>query len=228
LSELQLPGGRVTEGVVRIGDTVRRPLAPNASFRHALLAHLSAWGFDAAPQYLGTDDVGREILSFLPGDVPAELDASLPDDALRAAAGLIRRFHDATAGSQLAGQEEVVCHNDLSPCNFVFLGQVPVGIIDFDGSAPGSRISDLGYAIFLWLNLGTDGPEGAEQARRIRLFCDGYGIEADDRVLDGIDRAVTANAGRLRAAGRLADVVWWEAQLAWIRHHREDLVVRSD
>jgi aminoglycoside phosphotransferase (APT) family kinase protein len=34
----------------------------------------------------------------------------------------------------------------------------PVGIIDFDAAAPGERLQDVGYALFLWLNLGSDGP----------------------------------------------------------------------
>jgi aminoglycoside phosphotransferase (APT) family kinase protein len=33
----------------------------------------------------------------------------------------------------------------------------PVGIIDFDAAAPGERLQDVGYALFLWLNLGSDG-----------------------------------------------------------------------
>ena len=41
------------------------------------------------------------------------------------------------------------------PCNFVFRDGRPVGIIDFDAAAPGPRLRDVGYAIFLWLNLGS-------------------------------------------------------------------------
>ena len=40
----------------------------------------------AAQARIPTDEVGREVLAFLPGDVPAELDGSLPDNALTAAA----------------------------------------------------------------------------------------------------------------------------------------------
>ena len=65
---------------------------------------------------LGIDEQGREILTFIEGHVPPDL-ATWSDEQLVRAAELIRRFHDATAGSALAGGEEVVCHNDLSPCN---------------------------------------------------------------------------------------------------------------
>jgi aminoglycoside phosphotransferase (APT) family kinase protein len=157
--------------------------------------------------------------------VPAELDATITDATLVSAARLIRRYHDATAGSKLAAQEEIACHNDLSPCNFVFHAGRPVAIIDFDRAAPGRRLQDLGYAIFLWLNLGTDGPAAGEQAKRITLFCDAYEIDHDEQVIDAILAAVATNTERLRRERRLADVEWWQAQLDWIAHHRDELAV---
>jgi aminoglycoside phosphotransferase (APT) family kinase protein len=223
MSETHLSGGRVTEGVVRIGETVRRPPKPNSAFVCALLAHLHDQGFDAAPRYLGTDGQGREMFSFQPGEVPADLDATISDETLVSAARLIRLYHDATAHSDLAGTEEVVCHNDLSPCNFVFRDGKPVGVIDFDAAAPGKRLRDIGYAIFLWLNLGTDGAAPAEQARRIKLFCDAYGIEVKAQVIDAIVDAIATNIERLRADQRLADVEWWQTQLDWIEQHRAEL-----
>jgi Ser/Thr protein kinase RdoA (MazF antagonist) len=223
--EVGLVGGRVTRGVVRVGETVRRPAKRNSAFVRRLLAHLEERGFDAAPRYLGTDELGRETFSYLPGDVPPDLDAAIPDAALAHAARLIRRFHDATAGSTLAGKHEVACHGDLSPCNFVFRDGVPIGIIDFDAAAPGTRLEDLGYALFLWLNVGTDGAPLAEQARRIQLFCDAYGIATDVRVVDAIRDAVAANLTRLRVDGRAAaDIRWWQQQLDWLDRHRDRLV----
>ncbi len=68
--EVPLSGGDVTEGVVRVGDTVRRPLKATSSAVHALLRHLEAAGFDAAPRVLGIDELGREVLSFVPGEAP--------------------------------------------------------------------------------------------------------------------------------------------------------------
>lgn len=86
--------------VVRIGDTVRRPVRPFTATIQRYLEHLHARGFDAAPLPLGYDDAGREILSYVPGDVPVEplpAEAICPD-VLTALARLIRRLHDAAQG----------------------------------------------------------------------------------------------------------------------------------
>jgi hypothetical protein len=190
--EQPLTGGRVTPGVVRIGQTVRRPLRGNSEFVRRLLAHLEAAGFEGAPRYLGSDEAGRELFSFVPGIVPDELDATLSDDTLVAAARLIRRFHDAK----------------------------PVAMIDFDAAAPGSRLDDLGYALFLWLNLGTDGPPAREQARRIRLFCRAYGCEATSRIIQAVVDAVRLALDRLDADA----LPWWREQRRWLDENRDVLV----
>jgi len=222
-SEIPLSGGRVTHGVVRVGDTVRRPVQKNSSFVRLLLTQLHDRGFEAAPRYLGTDERGREVFSFLPGVVPPELDPTISDETLVAAAGLIRRYHDATASLEIAAPHEVVCHNDLSPCNFVFRDQRPAAIIDFDAAAPGERLHDLGYAIFLWLNLGTDGPDPSNQARRIKLFCRGYGIEPTTEVVRAVMTAVAKNVRQLQSTGRTSDAEWWETQRDWLVRHQGSL-----
>src|SRR5262245_35120215 len=102
-AEIPLTGGRVTQGVVRIGDTVRRPCKLNTPFIHQLLHHLEQVEFDGAPRFLGIDGQGREILTFIEGEVPPDL-GFWSMTQLLAAARLIRRFHEATAGSALTGE----------------------------------------------------------------------------------------------------------------------------
>src|SRR3712207_8027153 len=53
---------RSSDGVVRVGDTVRRPAGRWTPAVHALLAHLHEAGFRAAPRPLGLDERGREVL----------------------------------------------------------------------------------------------------------------------------------------------------------------------
>jgi aminoglycoside phosphotransferase (APT) family kinase protein len=187
IHEEVLAGGQTTAGVVRVGDTVRRLTASHSPFVHALLRHLEDRGFDGAPCFLGIDESGREILSFVEGDVAHGVDA-WSDVHLERVARLVRGFHDATAGSALAGVEEVVCHNDLAPWNLVLSGGTPAAFIDFDGAAPGSRANDLGYVLWVFLDLGKPGTSVAQQGRRARLMCDAYGSVDVEAVPDAIRR----------------------------------------
>jgi hypothetical protein len=66
-TEIPLAGGNMSGGVVRVGDTVRRPAGPWTPAVHALLTHLHAAGFRGAP--LMTDAYGlteRERLDIIP------------------------------------------------------------------------------------------------------------------------------------------------------------------
>jgi hypothetical protein len=220
--EQPLAGGRVTAGVVRVGDTVRRPQGAHSPFVHELLGHLEEAGFDAAPRLLGVDEQAREVLSFIPGDVPPDL-ALFADDELCAAFRLLRRFHDATAGSALAGSAEVVCHGDVSPCNTVFRDGLPVGLIDFDAAAPGRRVDDVAYGLFLWLDLGNEDVPLADQRRRLELAASAYGMAVERALVCEIARQVECTAQRLRAQGRTS-AAWWKAMHGWIKAHADSLV----
>jgi Ser/Thr protein kinase RdoA (MazF antagonist) len=217
---IPLTGGRITPGVVRIGDTVRRPTNSNSDFVHDLLRYLEGVGFDSAPRFLGLDDEGREILSYREGSVPENIRPDYSDEVLRAAARLLRRYHDAVADSELAGGEEVVCHNDISPVNFVFEDGLPVAMIDFDAAAPGSRLRDLAYGLFLWLDLGFDGLPLAEQPRRTRVFLEAYGLgETPVGLVDDLLRQQREKAARTEPTFREA-ARWWGAQADWLEKNR--------
>ncbi len=219
-NEIPLEGGRVTKGVVRVGDTVRRPPTFNSLFVHKLLQHLAASGFDAASRSHGSDEFGRDVFSYIEGDVPHDLSWH-SDDILFDAARLIRRYHDATEGllaspaAQGAGLE-VVCHNDLSPCNFVFKGGRPAAIIDFDSASPGARMHDLGYAAWMWLALGDEDIEPDLQRRRLTMFCKAYDANVD---LSCVVESIVLRQRILVAQGRrLGDAAMerWAAEcLEW-------------
>ena len=53
--------------------------------------------FEGVPRSLGVDAKGRDVLSWIEGEVPGELSAAYGDAILAIAAGFIRRYHDATA-----------------------------------------------------------------------------------------------------------------------------------
>ncbi|MCW5774386.1 MAG: phosphotransferase [Rhodospirillaceae bacterium] len=156
---------------------MRRPLPKNAGYVHAVLKHLDRVGFRASPRLQGIDEHGREVLGYIEGEPgpPHHPGRCIGDRRIASAGSMLRRFHDATAGTAIAAGCEVVCHNDWNPTNALFRGDDVIGMIDFDKVAPGTRLSDLGYAAFQWLDLGYPPMSGAEQCRRLGVLADAYG-----------------------------------------------------
>ncbi len=199
--ELPLTGGNVSAGVVRVGDTVRRPAGPWTPAVHALLDHLHQTGFRAAPRPLGIDERGREVLSFAPGEAvwPRRFGWMAPEARLVRVARLVRDLHDALAGftpppdarwqtliPDASGDGgEIIAHHDLAPWNLVADG--PDGawaFIDWDCAAPGSRLWDLAYAAHGFLPLSANPTfqlPDAEATTRLRLFADAYGLGEPQR-----------------------------------------------
>jgi hypothetical protein len=200
LHEIPLQGGDVTDGVVRVGDTVRRPVKPATPVVHALLRHLEAAGFQGAPRVVGTDRLGREILTYVPGRGGLCL-ANAGDQFLAELAVLLRGFHDATAGFPLSGKgweggsnddraPEIIGHCDLTPDNVIFRQEAgvatPIAMIDFDLARPTTRLFDVVTTLRHWAPIAdpVDRPplqRNVDVGARIRLFCDAYGLPPRDR-----------------------------------------------
>lgn len=197
--ETQLRGGTSNRGlVVRVGDTVRRPQSAGSPAVHALLRHLQGVGFDGAPRYLGQDDDGREVLSYIDGDVPTQPHPpwALTDSALVSVARLLRRYHLAvrsfdpaphvwptTVPSPYRGG--LVSHNDPNLDNVVFRDGEAVALIDFDLASPGSALWDVALAARLWVPLRDplDVPDARAQrtGERLRLLADAYELPDPER-----------------------------------------------
>jgi len=194
-TEVPLHGGNMSGGVVRVGDTVRRPAGPWTPAVHALLAHLHAAGFQGAPRPLGIDERGREILTFIPGPVawPDHFHQLDGDGGLRRAARLIREFHDAVAGFtpppgarwqvlMPADGDEIIAHHDLAPWNLV-MGDGRWAFIDWDTAAPGTRLWDLAYAMHGFAPLSANPAfQRADVSRRLRLIADAYELTEPQRL----------------------------------------------
>ncbi|MDX3549678.1 phosphotransferase enzyme family protein [Streptomyces europaeiscabiei] len=219
--------------VVRIGDTVRRPVQPWTPSVHALLRHLEEVGFAYAPRPLGVDGEGREVLTFIKGDSGAAGWAKVVDDqGLRHFARLLRDYHDAcagfspppdatwSAGAGSPGDHEVVCHGDFGPWNVVWQGDRPVGIIDWDFARPAPRLHDVAYALeyvapfrddaecLRWLRY----PAPPDRRRRLEIFCNAYGLDSTAGIVSAVIGRQQDNAGLVH---RLAEQ-GYEPQATWV------------
>ena len=194
--EIALPFGQLSLGVVRVGETVRRPAKASSPFVARLLALLEQRGLAWSPRYFGQDAAGRDVLTFIPGSVPARWRA-FSDAQVIAATRLLRELHDATRGSELAGAHEVVCHHDPGPNNAVLdASERPVAYIDFDFAAPGSALEDVGYLAWSWCVASKPERQPVSgQAAQVRLVADHYGLDHEQRshLVDAILERQTRN-----------------------------------
>ena len=213
--ELPLAGGDVTEGVVRVGNTVRRPRNPQSAAIHVYLRHLEHRGFAESPRFLGIDTHGREVLTYIEGEMAGRPlhDWAVDETLLAAIARLQRRLHDCSAEFSLPPglswtkpleidgvappfeTADIVGHNDWTPENIIFVNRRPVGIIDFDLAGPTTRLLDVVNAAMWWAPLRDPADRdpllcSVDAGRRMRSYVDAYGLEPGDRarLLDSAER----------------------------------------
>jgi hypothetical protein len=251
-----MPGGTANRGLVeRVGNTVRRPVAPGGAATRALLAHLAAAGFDGAPCVLATDAI-TETLTYIEGraGVPPLPGEMLTDEALASVAELLRRYHQAAESFDPAGYwwprpvparftTRLVSHNDVHPANLIFRAGQAVALIDFDLAGPGSAIWDLAAAARNWSPLCderdiADSRHG-QALRRFRLLLDAYGLTVAQR--REVVEAILANHDwscdiitDAADAGHSAFADYWDHVAGamararrWCETHYHDLVVSA-
>jgi len=214
-AELELPRGDVTEGVVRVGDTVRRPHQPQSWAVAEYLDHLESVGFEGSPRFLGVDEQDRDVLTFLPGEVAGDPvpDWAMQDALLASLGGFVRRLHEASAGfvpterfpPQSVEQDpfELVAHLDITPQNTVVRDGAVVGLVDFDLASPSTRLIDSLNTAMHWVPLRhpDDLRHDVDQLARLRVFADAYGWTAEER------------AGLAEFAARRADLSYRRMKL---------------
>jgi hypothetical protein len=226
----------ITPGIVRIGDTVRRPLRPFSLTVQAYLAHLRDAGFTGSPLPFGVDEQGREVLSFVWGDAARCLPWAeiAGDDVLAALARLIRALHEASAGwvpppgavwggtpanpgRPVTAPTELVSHRDYALGNVIFRDGRPAALIDFDLAKPTTRVYDIANALWYWAPLRDPRDRPPEWAdadipHRVAVFADAYGMTAQQRA--GLVPLAVDMVGRYHADSRESaelDPVWRKA-----------------
>ncbi len=173
--EQRLAGGR-NLGATRVGDTVRRQAAAQTPAVAALLRHLQAVGFTRAPRWVGIDESGREVLTYLPGLTTGSTRPwpawARSDNALVQVGEWLRDYHAAArsfdppadphwfGGRDELGPGEVVIHHDAAPYNVIWAptpspgdpdaGQL-VGFVDWDLAHPADPLQDLAFVAYSWV-----------------------------------------------------------------------------
>jgi hypothetical protein len=251
-----LSGGTANRGlVIRVGDTVRRPIAPCWPATHALLAHLSVVGFDGAPRVLAAD-TSTEVLTYIHGRaaVPPLPANTLTDAALVSIASLLRGYHRSVRSFDPAGyrwprpipasfRTGLVSHNDVHPANLVFREGRAVALIDFDLAGPGSAAWDLAAAARNWAPLQdeqdiTDSRQG-RVIERFRIFLDACELTRAER--RHVAEAVVANhdwtyaiVTEAAAAGHPGFADHWHKVMQptvrarrWCLRHQRDLLAAA-
>jgi phosphotransferase family enzyme len=227
MSEETLPGGN-TDGAVLIDGVVHKQASPWTPTVHALLRHLEEAGVDGVPRALGFDEQGRQMLTYLPGEVIGD---SVPwpawvywDSTLVQVGQWLRRIHDVTAFFEPPAGERwftgrtmqpgwIVGHQDAAPFNAVMDGDRLVGFFDWDTASPSPRDNDLAFSALLWVPLTA--PDGGEhsgpqdvrdRSRRLHLLLDAYRYDSD-RLAFGtaIVRRARRQAGVIRSMADAGD-----------------------
>jgi hypothetical protein len=227
MSEETLPGGN-TDGAVRIAGVVHKRASPWTPTVHALLRHLEYSDVDGVPRALGFDDQGRQMLTYLPGEVIGD-SVSWPawayaDSTLVQVGQWMRRIHDATAVF-IAPKDErwftgrtmqpgwIVGHQDAAPYNAVMDGDRLVGFFDWDTASPSPRDDDLAFSALLWVPLTalsageqSDSHDVSDRSRRLHLLLDAYRYDGDRRAFGAVIVArARRQAGVIRSMAEAGD-----------------------
>jgi hypothetical protein len=228
---------------VRIADgAVHRRVGPWTPAVHDLLAHVRSHGVAEAPQVLGFDDDGDEVLAFIEGD---EIVPNVTDGQLHSIGLLLRRLQGALATFPDAGERTwrrrgvdggPVVHGDVAWWNLVFRGDDVVGLIDWDLAGTGIDLFDLGYALWTCVPLEPDLTDD-DALRRARILVDAFDATDEERaklpeVIAFVQARVVWVIAEGAADGDLGlPVIWDEGRrmggigrsMVWLAAHRAAL-----
>ena len=218
--------------IVRVGDTVHRPIEWWTPAVHELLNYLERSGFKYSPRVLGFDDKGREILSFIKGESGKEgWKKIVTDNGLRKYAKLLREYHDAVADFRPSGDSEwayskggvkdgeIIYHGDFGIWNIVWEDDVPVGIVDWDMALPAKPRYDFLYALEYSAPFRDDKTtiehhhfsEVPDRKQRIEVFAEAYGLTDLGHIVDDVatmQRKVGTYEAYLAKRGLQPQVDW--------------------
>ncbi|MBP2216903.1 phosphotransferase [Arthrobacter sp. CAN_C5] len=157
------------------------------------------------------------MVEYVDGDLALN-ELPLTTDTLTRVGQMVRQIHDASKAFPLPAQDDwnlplpveapdLMCHNDLAPCNLV-IGERWV-FIDWDGAGPSTRLWDLAYAAQSFGSL-FDGQPVDESAAKLKAFVDGYDadLELRQRLPDAMSQRTRAMYELLEESHRTGFQPW--------------------
>ena len=222
--EIKLTGGRSTVGVVKVGNFVFRPHKKESDFANSFLKYLEDNNFACSQKYSGRDENGRDKFQYIKGYVPNEI-GNTTLNQLCQFMKIVRQFHDISRGFTNSGK--VICHNDLSPCNTVFLNDMPVAIIDRDSCAIGERWEDITYILWLWINIGSITRENIDIIGQMHAALNAYQADNEitenfaDKLIWRMDKVISQMPPDNYQYERTKD--WVEFSKIWVEENREKI-----
>jgi hypothetical protein len=162
-NEIPISGGRLNRGrLVRLGDFVLRPADEDLDVEQVIIEVGKV--FRGVPKTFGRDFNGRLKLEWIEGESADafEEDEEQSKTRLLSVGALLRDLHDSTEGVVTetvsifrdsldpSGIQEVICHGDAGPGNFVFRDGTAFALIDWEMASPGRRSWDLATALRYW------------------------------------------------------------------------------
>jgi Choline/ethanolamine kinase len=212
--------------VQRVGSHALRRAWPWTATNHALLRHLENVGFDACPRVVGDgfDDTGREVLTWIDGEVVHPQPWDAPEPALFEVGQLMRQLHRATSSFVAPanarwmpwtlhehGPHTIVSHCNIAPWNIINRNNQPVAFIGWEYAGPTDRLNEIAATGWYCAQLhGHDVaelvglPEADVRAGWLKAFLDGYELPARERVglvTRMIEFAIRDTAGYARVQG---------------------------
>jgi hypothetical protein len=169
---------------------------------------------------LRIDELGREVLSWSPGDTATPGNQA---DVLLLA-GIGRQLHDLTAA--LVDRFDCLIHDDLQPRNVVVRGRTAIGLIDWEQARPGRRVEDVAKLCWSFIE-PTPNRDPVEIGERWREVVNVYGFKPADALLsmvldqtqasaDDIEREMARGSVRHRTLAARGDHIGLRAMHSWV------------
>lgn len=222
--KIKLVGGRSTAEVYKVDEKVLRTHQERSDFANEFLKYLESKDFKHSQRFLYKDNNGFDHFKYIKGYVPIEIGETSIEQLVEFMK-IVRQMHD--LGEEYLNNGKVICHNDLSPCNVVFINNEPEFIIDWDGAEMGERSEDIVYILWLWINIGSHNRDNINILEQIKIGLEAYG--ANENIINDLASKFIERMDKVQNEMRKdhyeykRTVEWVAFSKLWINEHKDEI-----